>query len=311
MSQYFTYNDLNGRLPVDALTSQPDCKTCAKSSCYNTYENVQGVSYSKKDYTASYNLKDNESTPSEGYACNVSMIGCVPASIQNSDPYNITVKTVSKCDPSNPLFFNNVLPVVNGLYDKNKKESHRYSSSRSYNNNSRTAADFEIPATDYTNYNLTSISKSSNSSDSSNSSVKGISNKKYSSNLSSKTSNEIKLSSPSVKLTSSSPVVKLTSSSPVVKLTSSSPVVKLTSSSPSVKLTSSSPSVKLTSSSPSVKLTSSSPSVKLFSSSPSVKLSSPDIKISNSDINAIIKNINNKKKAVNDNVFESFINQFF
>ena len=294
MSQYFTYNDLNGRLPVDALTSQPDCKTCAKSSCYNTYENVQGVSYSKKDYTASYNLKDNESTPSEGYACNVSMIGCVPASIQNSDPYNITVKTVSKCDPSNPLFFNNVLPVVNGLFDKNRKESHRYSSSRSYNNNSRTAADFEIPATDYTNYNLTDISKSSNlfnSSDSSKSSVKGISNKKYSSNLSSKTSNEIKLSS--------------SSSSPVVKLSSSSPVVKLTSSSPSVKLTSSSPSVKLTSSSPSVKLTSSSPSVKLSSSS-----SSPSVKISNSDINAIINNINNKKKAINDNVFESFINQF-
>ena len=217
MSQYFTYNDLNGRLPIDALTSQPECKTCSKTSCYNTYDNVQGVSRSKHEYTASFALNDLK--PMEGNVCDVSMIGCVPASIQNSDPYNITVKSNTKCDPLNMSYRNIHLPVVDGSLDRNKRESSRYTSSRSYDNYSRTAANVVAVNGPYTNYTLNVDQKFPLTAD-------GLYKKKSESVrgklLSSKTSSispSVKLSVPSVKL-STSPVAKISTSS--VKSTTSS-----------------------------------------------------------------------------------------
>ena len=159
MSQYFTYNDFQGRLPTDALTSQPECKTCSKPSCYNTYENVQGISTSKHGYTASFALGDNDLKPMDNQVCDVTMIGCVPANIENTDPYNVTVKSISKCDPSKASYYNIVLPVVDGSLDKNKRESSRYTSSRSYNNNSRTAANVDIYDFEYPNYTLNADQK--------------------------------------------------------------------------------------------------------------------------------------------------------
>jgi hypothetical protein len=154
MSQYFTYNDFQGRLPIDSLTAQPSCKSCSKPTCYNTYKNVQGVSRSKHEYTAAFALQPKDTKPVDGYVCDISMVGCVGSDIENSDPYNINIKTVSKCNPTNPSFYNIDLPYVDGSYDRNKKESSRYSSSRSYNNYSRTAANSDIPSGQYPNYTL-------------------------------------------------------------------------------------------------------------------------------------------------------------
>ncbi len=196
MSQYFTYSDISGRVPIDSLTSQPECKTCSKTSCYNTYDNVQGVSTSKHDYTASFALQDKDLKPNETQSCNISMIGCTPASLQNSDPYNITVKTTSKCNPSKASYFDINLPIVDGSLDKNKRESSRYYMSKSYNNNSRTAASYNTDMSLYPNYALSEKQKISLSAES-------VSKKlsfegKMSSKLSSKES--IKIPVPEIKL---------------------------------------------------------------------------------------------------------------
>jgi hypothetical protein len=161
MSQYFIYNDLRGRTTVDALTSNQDCKTCSKPSCYNTYENVQGVSTSKHDYSASNVHMPNDLNIYDAPACNISMVGCVSASLQNTDPYNVTVKSVSKCDPLNLSYYDVVLPEITGSLDRNKKESARITSSRSYNNNSRIAAGVYYGNNEYPTYKLDKSQKSS------------------------------------------------------------------------------------------------------------------------------------------------------
>ena len=226
MSQYFTYNDLQGRLPIDALTSQPECKSCSKTSCYNTYNNVQGVSRSKHEYTASFALGENDLKPMSNPVCDVSMIGCLPASIQNADPYNVNVKSISKCDPFKSSYYDVVLPVVDGSLDRNKKESSRYTSSRSYNNNSRTAANVDLTDFTYPNYTLNVEQKipltANGMYSKSYTSIDGKTSKKFTSKNSS-----VKLSAPSVKL--SAPSVKL--SAPSVKLSTSSSTKLSTSSS--------------------------------------------------------------------------------
>ena len=249
MSQYFTYSDLQGRLPIDALTSQPECKTCSKSTCYSTYDNVQGVSQSKHEYTASFALDASKKLPTEGHVCDVSMIGCLPASIQNNDPYNITVKTVSKCDPSNPSSYSVVLPVVDGLLDRNRKESHRYTSSKSFDNNARIAANTDIPSGPYVNYTLNIEQKHSLSSDK----IHSLSSDK----IHSKFSKSVTSSSPKVELKKSSNAsVKL--SVPNIKLSTQS-----AKSTQSTKSTLSTQSPKSTPSTQSPKSTKSSQSKKI------------------------------------------------
>lgn len=227
MSQYFTYNDFQGRLPTDALTSQPECKTCSKTSCYNTYDNVQGISRSKHGYIASFALGDNDLKPINNPVCDITMVGCVPANIENADPYNVTVKSVSKCDPFKASYYDIVLPVVDGSLDRNKRESSRYTSSRSHNNNSRTAANVDVDDFKYPNYTLNIEQKKPLT-------VDGMYSKKFTS-IDGKLSNKFNLKNESVKL--SAPSVKL--SAPSVK----SSVSSIKSSVSSVKL--SAPSVKL------------------------------------------------------------------
>ena len=145
MSQYFIYDDLQGRVHTDVLTADPSCKTCSTSKCYNTYDNVQGVSLSKHTPFSSIRLGENDRTPLAAYACDTYMLTCNTATLQNADPYNITVKSTTKCDPTNYTNLDIEVPKMTGSLNRNKVESPRYVNHKSRRNSYNLATDVIIP----------------------------------------------------------------------------------------------------------------------------------------------------------------------
>lgn len=145
MSQYFTYDDLKGRVHTDVLTADPSCKTCSTSKCYNTYDNVQGVSLSKHTPFSSIRLGENDRTPLPAYACDTYMLTCNTGTLQNADPYNVTVKSTSKCDPLKYTDLDIEVPKMTGSLNRNKVESPRYVNHKSRRNSYNLATDVIIP----------------------------------------------------------------------------------------------------------------------------------------------------------------------
>jgi hypothetical protein len=145
MSQYFTYDDLQGRDNTDVLTADPSCKTCSTSKCYNTYDNVQGVSLSKYTPFSSIRLGENDRTPLAAFACDTYMLNCNTATIQNADPYNVTVKSTTKCEPLKYTNLDIEVPKMTGSLNRNKVESPRYVSHKSQRNSYNLATDVIIP----------------------------------------------------------------------------------------------------------------------------------------------------------------------
>ena len=145
MSQYFTYEDLQGRVHTDVLTADPSCKTCSTSKCYTTYDNVQGVSLSKHTPFSSIRLGENDRTPLSAFACDASMLTCNVGMLGNSDPYNVTVKSISACDPLNYKNLDVEVPKMTGSLDRNKVESPRYLRHKSLRNSSNLATDIIEP----------------------------------------------------------------------------------------------------------------------------------------------------------------------
>jgi hypothetical protein len=145
MSQYFTYEDLQGRVHTDVLTADPSCKTCSTSKCYNTYDNVQGVSLSKHIPYSSIKLGENDRTPVRPFDCDTSMLTCNNATLVNSDPYNIVIKSTTKCDPLNYSNYDIAVPRMTGSLDRNKVESPRYVKHKSHRNSSNLASDIIEP----------------------------------------------------------------------------------------------------------------------------------------------------------------------
>jgi len=148
MSQYFTYNDLKGNLPIDTITEQPQCNTCGVSRCYVNYENISGISQSTHlPYLAS--AKQDKLFVNNPDACNDSLVNCQEGSLQtNVDPYNIITKTVGKCDISKIKYNNIIVPELDGSYDRNRVESNRYIRDNSLRNTSDKAAKIHIPKVD-------------------------------------------------------------------------------------------------------------------------------------------------------------------
>jgi hypothetical protein len=145
MSQYFNYDDLKGRVHTDVLTADPSCKTCSTSKCYNTYDNVQGVSLSKYTPFSSIRLGENDRTPLPAFACDTYMLSCNKPTLQNADPYNVTVKSTTKCDPLNYTNLDIEVPKMTGSLNRNKVESPRYVSHKSQRNSYNLATDVIIP----------------------------------------------------------------------------------------------------------------------------------------------------------------------
>jgi hypothetical protein len=143
MSQYFTYENLQGRLPIDALTANPSCKTCSTSKCYSTYDNVQGVSLSKHMPWVSVPLGINQLGPIETQSCQDYMLNCHVGNLVDNDPYNITVKTISPCDVSDAKYYNIDLPLISGSLDRSRTESPRAIAHKSMRNSSNIAADLD------------------------------------------------------------------------------------------------------------------------------------------------------------------------
>lgn len=144
MSQYFTYEDLQGRVHTDVLTADPSCKTCSTSKCYNTYDNVQGVSLSKYTPFSSIRLGENDLIPLTAFPCDASMLSC-SSGMLTTNPYDITVKSTSKCDPLNYKNYEVSVPKMTGSLDRNKVESSRYVRHRSLRNSSNLASDIIEP----------------------------------------------------------------------------------------------------------------------------------------------------------------------
>jgi hypothetical protein len=147
MSQYFTYEDLQGRVHTDVLTADSSCKTCSTSKCYNTYDNVQGVSLSKYTPFSSIKLGENDRIPLSAYPCDASMLTCNYGILENADPYNVVVKSTSKCDPLNFNNYEVAVPKMTGSLDRNKVESSRYVKHKSLRNSSNLASDILEPKT--------------------------------------------------------------------------------------------------------------------------------------------------------------------
>lgn len=145
MSQYFTYGDLQGRVHTDVLTADPSCKTCSTSKCYNTYDNVQGVSLSKHTPFSSIRLGENDRTPVSAFTCDSSMLTCNAGILENADPYNVVVKSTSTCDPLNYKNYEIVVPKMTGSLDRNRVESPRYVKYKSLRNSSNLATDVIEP----------------------------------------------------------------------------------------------------------------------------------------------------------------------
>jgi hypothetical protein len=107
MSEYFTYEDLLGRVHTDILTEDPNCKTCSTAKCYNTYNNVQGISSSKyTPFSSKISNKNNLSHVSSSisaFTCDTSMLKCNNGNLINNDPYNIITKSISSCNPLNTI----------------------------------------------------------------------------------------------------------------------------------------------------------------------------------------------------------------
>ena len=100
MSEYAEYNSLKGLSTMDNLVEKSKCKTCKTPKCFNTYDNIQGVSLSKHLSFAALPLKETDTKPLPGFGCQSYMLSCPGARVdKNNDPYNITVKT--ECDVSN------------------------------------------------------------------------------------------------------------------------------------------------------------------------------------------------------------------
>lgn len=167
MSQYFTYNDLKGNLPIDTITESPGCNTCGVSRCYVNYENITGTSTSKHiAYLASVTqdrLFVNNPEP-----CNDSLLNCQSGSLEtNVDPYNIVTKSVSKCDVTKIKYNNIIVPELQGSYNRNKVESSRSLRDNSLRNTSDKAAKIYIPKVDI----KLSVSRKSNNSNTKNNSI--------------------------------------------------------------------------------------------------------------------------------------------
>jgi len=145
MSQYFIYDDLKGRVHTDVLTADPSCKTCSTSKCYNTYDNVQGVSLSKYTPYSSIRLGKDDNKPLSAYACDTYMLACNTANLQNADPYNITVKSTTNCDPTNYTNLDIEVPKMTGSLNRNRVESPRYVNHKSRRNSYNLATDVTVP----------------------------------------------------------------------------------------------------------------------------------------------------------------------
>ena len=136
MSQYFTYNDLTGRLPMDSIQLDPSCKTCTGAKCYSSFNTISGVSTSKYDSYASIALGENDRLPLPAHMCDVSMLNCHGTPILNPDPYGITVNSPVAC-PIQPSSYQIELPNIDGPLERSRSESPRILSHRSNHNSSR------------------------------------------------------------------------------------------------------------------------------------------------------------------------------
>lgn len=124
MSQYFTYGNLKGTVPIDVYTTDPSCKTCGLSKCYNTYDKIQGVSISTHAPFISSILDETNKMPMFPVACDPYMLKCPGADITTNDPYNITTKTIGTCNPADPKYYNIKIPQQPISLDKNRRRRH-------------------------------------------------------------------------------------------------------------------------------------------------------------------------------------------
>lgn len=139
MSQYYTYDNLTGRLPMDSIQLDPTCKTCTGAKCYSSFNVISGVSSSRLDSYASLALGENDRTPLPAPMCDVSMLKCNGTPINNPDPYGINVNSPVSC-PIKPTSYQIDLPQMSGSLDTRRAESPRNLSHRSAHNSSRTSS---------------------------------------------------------------------------------------------------------------------------------------------------------------------------
>jgi hypothetical protein len=155
MSQYYTYENLKGTVPIDIYMSDPNCKTCGLSKCYNTYDNVKGVSSSI--YAPISNSFNDNKIPTIPSACDISSLSCSGADIITNDPYNIMTKTIGTCDISKPKFYEISVPQFPISLDVTKKYSPRIGYHNQERNSSFNAGVIE-PAFSRENYSVPSVS---------------------------------------------------------------------------------------------------------------------------------------------------------
>lgn len=110
MSQFFTYENLKGTVPIDVYTTDPSCKTCGLAKCYNTYDKIQGVSTSTHSPFISSILGETDKMPTIPVACDKFMLKCPGADITFEDPYNMITTTTGTCNPSDPKYYNIKIP---------------------------------------------------------------------------------------------------------------------------------------------------------------------------------------------------------
>jgi hypothetical protein len=73
------------------------------------------------------------------------MLTCNTATLQNADPYNITVKSTTKCDPTTYTNLDIEVPKMTGSLNRNKVESPRYVNHKSRRNSYNLATDVIVP----------------------------------------------------------------------------------------------------------------------------------------------------------------------
>ena len=144
MSQYYTYDNLTGRLPMDSIQLDPSCKTCTGAKCYSYFNVISGVSSSRYDSYASTALSENDRTPLPAPMCDVSMLKCNGTPINNPDPYGINVNSPVAC-PVKPSSYQIDLPQMSGSLDTRRAESPRNINHRSTHNSSRTSSNVVRP----------------------------------------------------------------------------------------------------------------------------------------------------------------------
>lgn len=136
MSQYFTYENLKGTVPMDIITADPNCKTCGVPKCYNKFESVQGVSKDKHSYILSPVL-DSTNLPMEPIAYDPYMVTAPGADISKSNPYSIITTSTGTCDLYAPKYYQINVPAFPISLDKTRvKSSHSRVMSHNQKDNS-------------------------------------------------------------------------------------------------------------------------------------------------------------------------------